>query len=129
MIENSRILRLLGDVTVYGDPIPVVQGFFHGHDPDYITFELAGTAEPFYVDDGMVAWRNFYDVDIYSKVHLNEIAVQVVDLLEADEFEWQPSRSSGDLYEEDTDYHHKTLCFAITHIKTAPVQEEPVIPK
>jgi hypothetical protein len=35
------------------------------------------------------------------------------ELLKDNGFVWQPSRSSADMYEVDTEYFHKTLNFAI----------------
>ena len=34
-------------------------------------------------------------------------------LLESAGFMWEVERSSEDMYEDDTKYYHKTLCFSI----------------
>ena len=32
--------------------------------------------------------------------------------MELNDFTWQPSFDSPDMFEEDTGYYHKTVCFA-----------------
>ena len=36
----------------------------------------------------------------------------VKEILKANDWRYQPSMTSQDLYEDDTGYYHKTLCFA-----------------
>ena len=111
MNDNLLIEHLLSSLELYGDPIPVAQAMYLGNEDNYVVYSLQGSSEPFFSDDKMVIWKNYYDVDIYSKRYLAPIATQVRSILEEGGFDWQPSRSSGDLYELDTGYHHRTLCF------------------
>ena len=42
----------------------------------------------------------------------DEIIKELKQVLKANGFVWQPTMTSEDLYESDTGYYHKTLCFA-----------------
>ena len=64
-------------------------------------------------DDELLGYADYYDFDIYSKGDYTNIVKSVKALLKANDFVWQPSRTSPDMYETDTGYYHKTLCFAI----------------
>lgn len=110
---NERIEQLLQGLTVGSNELPVVQGYYFGHGEDYVVYDFAGPGDPFYGDDGILCWLEYYDVDIYTKGNLQPIEAEIRARLKAGDFEWQPSRSSGDLYEQETGYHHRTLCFAI----------------
>jgi hypothetical protein len=63
-------------------------------------------------DDDLIGYVDYYDFDIYSKGNFFPIIERVKELLKQNDFVWQPSRSSQDMYEVDTGYYHKTLCFA-----------------
>ena len=51
--------------------------------------------------------------DIYSKGNYRPIIKALKALLESAGFMWEVERSSEDMYEDDTKYYHKTLCFSI----------------
>ena len=64
-------------------------------------------------DDELIGYADYYDFDIYSKGNYKKIIEKVKELLRESDFVWQPSRSSADMYETETGYYHKTLCFGI----------------
>ena len=57
--------------------------------------------------------KTFGNFDVYSKGNYTKIIEGIKQLMKANGFMWQPSRTSPDMYETETGYFHKTLCFAI----------------
>lgn len=118
MSMNEQILNLFKDFEVGGKKIPVVFSHYER------TGDTAKT-EPFVVfmresddnalsgDDKLLEWVTYYDFDVYSTGNYIALADAVRDKLESAGWTWQPTRSSGDLYEPDTGYHHVTMSFAI----------------
>lgn len=110
---NELIETLFKDFTVDGVKIPVSFLFYEGHGEPYITYQLTDSDNSYSGDDELLGYADYYDFDIYSKGDYTNIVKSVKALLKANDFVWQPSRTSPDMYETDTGYYHKTLCFAI----------------
>lgn len=110
---NELIERIFSGFTVDGVEIPVKFLFYFGHGEPYITYQQTDADASLSGDDRLIGYADFYDFDIYSKGNYFPIIERVKKLLSEHEFVWQPSRTSGDMYEPDTKYYHKTLCFAI----------------
>ena len=114
---NSLIEQIFTDFEVNNVLIPVSFVYYDGHETTYITYSNSNTGDTFYSDDELSNYIEYYDFDIYSKGNYLDIVESVKNLLEQNGFEWQPSQTSNDLYEEDTGYFHKTLCFAYIRSK------------
>ena len=110
---NELIETIFANFQVNGQSIPVSFLRYDGKSTTYITYELMDMDNSFSGDDELLGYVDYYDFDIYSKGNYFPIVESVKSLLKANGFMWQPSRSSGDLYEDDTGYFHKTLNFAI----------------
>lgn len=110
---NSLIMELFADFTVDGVSIPVAFLRYEGKKTTYVTFQQTDAGEAFCGDDKLINYVDFYDFDIYSKGNYNGIVEAIKTILTANGFMWSPSRSSGDMYEDDTGYYHKTLSFSI----------------
>lgn len=110
---NSLIETIFENFQVNGQSIPVSFLRYDGKSTTYITYELMDMDNSFSGDDTLLGYVDYYDFDIYSKGNYFPIVESVKNLLKANGFMFQPSRSSGDLYEDDTGYFHKTLNFAI----------------
>ena len=110
---NELIQTIFQDFTVNGVSIPVKFLFYEGHGEPYITYMQTDADNSISGDDDLIGYVDFYDFDVYSKGNYFPIIERVKQLLKENGFVWQPSRSSGDFYETDTGYYHKTLCFAI----------------
>ena len=93
--------------------IPVAFLFYDGDAPDYITYQQTDSDNVLAGDNQILNYVDYYDFDIYSKGNYFTYVQQLIEILTGAGFVWQPSRSSGDMYEKDTKYYHKTLCFAI----------------
>ena len=109
---NELIESIFQNFVVDGISIPVCFLYYHGHGEPYITYMLEDTENAFSADDGLRAYVEYYDFDVYSKTNFYAIIERVKELLTANGFVWQASRTSSDMYEEDTGYFHRTLSFA-----------------
>lgn len=110
---NELIERIFENFTVNGKVIPVTFLFYQGHGEPYVTYMQTDADNSLSGDDGLIGYIDYYDFDVYSKGNYFPIIERVKEILKENDFIWQPSRSSGDIYEVETGYYHKTLCFAI----------------
>ncbi len=115
MIDNPNTLieQIFNNFAVDGITIPVAFLRYNGKKTTYITYQQTNSNDPFSGDDELLNYVDFYDFDIYSKGNYIEIIEAVKTILKDNGFRWQPERSSGDMYEDDTGYYHKTLSFSI----------------
>lgn len=109
---NKEIQNIFRNFKVANEVIPVAFLKYTGKEPTYITYQEVQDDTPFSADDDLQAYVRYYDFDIYSRGNFLEILESVKEILKANGWIWQPSMSSQDLYEDDTGYYHKTLCFA-----------------
>ena len=114
---NELIEQIFEGFTVDGVEIPVIFLFYQGHGEPYIVYMQYDADSAYSGDDGLLGYVDYYDFDVYSKGNYTAIIEAVKTLLEANGFVWQPSRTSRDFFETDTNYYHKTLCFAIPRQK------------
>ena len=110
---NTLIEQLFADFTVDTVTIPVSFLRYDGKKTTYITYQQTDSNDPFSGDDELQNYVDFYDFDIYSEGNYLPIVEAVKTLLTDNGFRWQPTRSSGDLYEDETKLFHKTLSFSI----------------
>lgn len=92
---------------------PVSFLYYDGNEPTYMTYQLMDSEDSLSGDNSLLNYVDYYDFDIYSTGNYFPIVEAVKEILTNNGFTWQPSRSSGDMYETDTKMYHKTLCFAI----------------
>ena len=110
---NQKIKEAFKNFTVDGKKIPVAFLYYNGHETTYITYQIIGEDNSYSSDDDLRGYVVYYDFDIYSKGDYTNIIKAVKDILKTLDFTYQPSRSSGDMYEQETGYYHRTLNFAI----------------
>ena len=110
---NSIIEQLFTNFTVDNVSIPVAFLRYTGNKTTYITYMLSNTDNSLSAEDQIQNYVDYYDFDIYSKSNYLKIIDEVIKKMTGAGFIWQPSQSSGDMYEDDTGYFHRTLCFAI----------------
>ena len=110
---NELIETILNDFTVDDVVIPVSFMFYEGHGEPYITYMQQDADSSLSGDDELLGYVDYYDFDVYSKGNFLKIIESLKEVLKANNFVWQPSRTSQDFYETDTGYYHKTLNFAI----------------
>lgn len=110
---NSLIETLFKNFKVDDIEIPVSFLDYKGDKTTYITYQNIDIDNSFSGDDEILGYVDYYDIDIFSKGNYLKIVKEVKKIMKTGGFMWQPSRTSQDMYEEDTGMYHKTLCFAI----------------
>ena len=112
---NQEIETLFNNFRVNGETIPVVFCYYDGNAIKYVTYVENYKDNSFSADDGLQGYVSYYDFDIYVKRGNGSyfpIIEAIRDILLADGWTEQLTRESPDLYESDTGYFHKTICFA-----------------
>ena len=110
---NEFITSLFDGFKVDGVDIPVEFLVYLGHASSYVTWAQVDGNNSLTGDDELMGYADYYDFDIYSKGNFLPIIEAVKELLTANNFVLQVSKCSPDMYEEETGYYHKTLCFGI----------------
>ena len=110
---NETIETIFKNFKVNNQLIPVAFLRYYGKSTTYITYELENQDGALGADDEVIGNVDYYDFDIYSKGNYLAIIDSLKKILTQNGFTWQPTRSSGDMYEDDTGYYHRTLSFAI----------------
>ena len=112
---NELSESIFSNFTVEDVEIPVSYMFYEGHGEPYVTYMQENADGSFSGDDELLGYVDYYDFDVYAKGE-SGIYFQIIEslkaILKANNFVFQPSRSSADMYETDTEYYHKTLNFA-----------------
>lgn len=109
---NSLIESIFENFKVGKETIPVSFLFYEGKSNKYVTYQQVNADKSYSADDELQGYVDYYDFDVYCKGNLTAIVSAVRSILEENDFIWQPSRSSDDMYERDTGLYHKTLNFA-----------------
>lgn len=109
---NELIERIFANFQVGSQIIPVSFLNYPGESETYITYQLAYYDNSLSGDNTLINFVDYYDFDIFSKGDYFPIAEAVKSILKSNGFIWQPGKSSGDMFEPDTGYFHKTLTFA-----------------
>ena len=109
---NELIEQIFANFTVDKVQIPVSFMYYEGHGEPYVVYMQQDADRSLSGDDELIGYVDYYDFDVYSKGNFLEVIESVKAILKANNFVWQPSRSSQDFFEPDTGYYHKTLNFA-----------------
>lgn len=110
---NELIQSIFTNFIVDGVIIPVKFLRYEGKSTTYVTYMETDISNSYAGDNEILGYVSYYDFDIYSKGNYFNIVEELKELMKDNGFIWQPSRTSNDMYEDDTGYFHKTLCFAI----------------
>lgn len=115
---NSLIEKIFADFKVDNKKIPVSFLQYTGEETTYITYQNINISGTLAGDDDILGYIDYYDFDIYSKNNYFAIVRELKKVLKNNGFTWQPSMSSSDMFEKDTGFYHKTLCFAIEKMES-----------
>ena len=110
---NELITSIFANFIVDEKEIPVCFMRYNGHETTYVTWMQWDMDNSLSGDDELLGYVGYYDFDVYSKGNYLQVIERIKELMKANNFVFQPSRCSADMYEDDTGYYHKTLCFAI----------------
>lgn len=114
---NEEIERLLGDLIVNDTSVALAYMFYEGHGEPYVVYMQYDKDNSYSTDDEIAGYVTYYDFDIYSQGNYLAIVEEIKSRLKSAGWTWQPRRDSPDMYDNDTQYYHKTICFAY------PIQE------
>lgn len=104
---NELIERIFANYTY-----PIAFMHYVGSSETYITYQQTHIDTTFSADNEIQDYLDYYDFDIYSKGNYLQIIEDIKTIVKQNGGYFIPSMCSGDMYEEDTRYYHKTLCFA-----------------
>ena len=97
-------------------PIPVSFIVYGGHADAYVTYQQTDIDEVLHADDSVSEYKTYYDFDVYVKNNKRgnyyDYIAAIKEIMENIGFMWEPTRDSGDMFEPDTQYFHKTICFS-----------------
>lgn len=114
---NKLIEKIFVEFTVDEKVIPVSFLRYDGKEETFITYQQMDIDGALGADDEIIGYVDYYDFDIYSKGNYLNIVKELKKILKENGFVWQPSKTSNDMFEDDTGYYHKTLCFAIERME------------
>ena len=109
---NAIIEQLFTNFKVNGVSIPVALIYYDGHGEPYVVYRHYDKDNSYSSDDEISGYVTYYDFDVYSKGNILPIIKAIKSTLKQAGWTWQPRRDSPDMYEADTGYYHKTICFA-----------------
>lgn len=110
---NELIETIFENFTVDGVGIPVEYLRYKGNKDTYVTYHPQDIDGSLTADDDLQGYIYYYDFDIYSKGNYLKVVEELTKILKDNGFVWQPSRSRPDTFEDDTEFYHRTLNFAI----------------
>ena len=113
----EQLKELFDNFTVDGVSIPVALIDYDGHGEPYVVYKEYDKDNSYSSDDEISGYITYFDFDVYSKGNFLPIVEAIKSTLKNAGWTWQPRRDSPDMYETDTGYYHKTICFAY------PIQE------
>lgn len=110
---NEAIETLFTNFEVNGQTIPVsYMVYINKQGEPYVVYYQYDKDNSYSSDDDISGYVTYYDFDIYAKGNYLAIVEAIKDKLKKAGWTWQPRRDSPDMYEADTGYFHKTICFA-----------------
>lgn len=112
MSMNEEIETLFAGFKVNDQDIPVEFMFYEGHGEPYVTYRQYDNDASYSADDELQGYVTFYDFDVYGTGNIQPIINSVKALLKGAGWTWQPGRDGPDMFDKDTEYFHKTVCFA-----------------
>lgn len=119
----SDIKTLFTGFKVNNVSIPVELINYQGHGEPYVVYREYDKDNAYGADDDIAGYVAYFDFDVYSKGNYLAIVEAIKDKLKKAGWTWQPRRDSPDLFESDTGYFHKTICFAYP-VQTETEQDE-----
>lgn len=108
---NSIIENVLSGIVVDGTPVEVAFLRYEGSGEPYIVYSEIHKDGSYSADDLNEGYFSNIDIEIYSTKNILPIIEEVLTRLESAGFTYEPEKDSADMYDPDTKYYHKTLCF------------------
>lgn len=125
---NTIIEERLSGIMYQEQEVAVALLFYEGHGEPYIVYSEIHKDRSYAGDNLNEGFFSNIDVSIYSTSNYLPIVEEVLSRLEGSGFIYQPNKDSPDLYDPDTRYFHKTLCFAYPIQRYGEGEPEEFIP-
>ena len=109
---NSLIEEIFKNFKIGRKKIPINFLRYDGKSDTYITYMETNKSDSLNGDDELIGYVDYYDFDIYSKGNYFDILKKVKELMKTNNFRWEPEMDSPDMYEDETGFYHKTVCFS-----------------
>lgn len=109
---NGAIKEIFKNFKVDNKSIPVSFLYYDGDKDTYVVYMEWSKDNSYGADDEIAGYVTYYDFEIYSKGNYLKIAEAIKAKLKAAGWTYQPRRDSPDMFDTETGYYHKTLCFA-----------------
>ena len=109
---NSIIENVLSGIVIDGTPVELAFLYYVGSGEPYIVYSEIHKDGSYSADDLNEGYFSNIDIEIYSAKNYLPIIEVVLSRLESAGFIYEPNKDSSDMYDPDTKYYHKTLCFA-----------------
>ena len=109
---NSIIENVLSGIVIDGNPVELAFLYYVGSGEPYIVYSEIHKDRSYSADDLNEGYFSNIDIEIYSAKNYLPIIEVVLSRLESAGFIYEPNKDSSDMYDPDTKYYHKTLCFA-----------------
>ena len=109
---NAIIENALSGITLNQEAVAVAFAFYEGRGEPYIVYSEIHKEGEYSADDLNEGFFSVIDVEVYSRTDYIPLLEEILTRLENAGFIYEPNKDSGDLYDPDTKYFHKTLCFS-----------------
>lgn len=109
---NSIIENVLSNFIVNDEEVAFAFLEYFGHGEPYIVYEEIHKIGAHAEENANAGYFSLYDFQIYSTGNYLPIIEELLSRLESAGFIYQPENDSSDMYDHDTKYYHKTICFA-----------------
>lgn len=108
---NSVIENALMGLYFKGEEVAVAFLFYEGRGEPYIVYSEIHKDRSYSADNFNEGYFSNIDIEICATSNYLELIEEVLTRLEGAGLIYEPNKDSGDLYDPDTKYYHKTLCF------------------
>lgn len=113
MISANRIIEnLFSDFVVDDRPVALGLLDYVGHGEDYVVYNEVHKSGAYAAENANAGYFSNVDFQVFSRGNYLHIVEELLSRLEGAGFIYEPEKDSPDLYDPDTKYFHKTLCFA-----------------
>lgn len=109
---NSIIEQTLSNFVIDNEEVQVAFLEYFGHGEPYIVYGEIHKTGAYAEENANAGYYSMYDFQIYSTGNYLPIIEELLSRLESVGFVYLPENDSSDMYDSDTKYYHKTLCFA-----------------
>ena len=107
---NEELKSIFGNaIKVSGKSVPVAHLRYKGKETTFCTWTITGENPVLSADDEQLYSVVTVDVDVFSKGNYLATVAEIKQLMKKNGWVW--AGDSPEMYEDDTELHHKTISF------------------